>query len=150
MIEETGKVIALDGTYAWVQTIRQSACASCQARHACGQRALAAVTAGRANQVRVINTLNAEVGDDVTLGIDERMLLKASLAVYAWPLLTMLAAALLGQALWPAEELRVILAAMIGLALGFVVLGLFRRRTSVGMAPSMLKKQRPSAAVGAH
>jgi len=83
MISESGKVVGVDGDRVWVQTIRNSACQSCSARQGCGQRVLASATGGRANQIRVLNRLNAQVGDDVTLAIEETALLRASLLVYA-------------------------------------------------------------------
>ena len=99
MITETGRVVGVAGDRVWVQTIRTSACESCSARHGCGQRALAGVSGGRANQVLVANSLGAEVGDEVTVAIDESALLGASLLVYALPLVSMVAGAVLGHQL---------------------------------------------------
>ncbi|MDL0430555.1 SoxR reducing system RseC family protein [Marinobacter sp. TBZ242] len=120
MITETGKVVAVSGDKVWVQTIRASACSSCSARHGCGQRALASVSAGRANQVLVANTLGARVGDEVTVAIDESALLGASLLVYALPLLLMVAGAVLGHHLSAGHEGAAMLGAAAGLAVGFL------------------------------
>lgn len=121
MITETGKVIALKEDQAWVQTIRQSACESCSARSGCGQRVLASATSGRANQVLVRNTVDARVGDEVTLGIDEQALLGASLLVYALPLLLMALASVAGHQLSGGADLGAIAGAVGGLTLGFVL-----------------------------
>lgn len=99
MITETGKVVAVSGDRVWVQTIRISACESCSARSGCGQRALAGVSGGRANQVLVANHLNARVGDEVTVAIEESALLGASLLVYALPLALMVLGAVSGHQL---------------------------------------------------
>ena len=119
MITETGKVVALKGDGAWVQTIRTSACQSCAARNGCGQKVLAAASAGRANQILVTNSVNARVGDEVTIGIDERALLGASILVYAVPLILMVLASILGHQLSGGSDGIAMLAAVAGLALGF-------------------------------
>lgn len=119
MITETGTVVALKGEQAWVQTIRQSACESCSARSGCGQRVLASASGGRANQVLVYNSVSAQVGDEVTLGIDEQALLTASLVVYAIPLLLMVLASIAGHRLSGGVDAGAIAGAVAGLASGF-------------------------------
>lgn len=121
MITETGKVIALKGDQAWVQTIRASACQSCSARSGCGQRALASVTGGRANQILVANTIDARVGDEVTIGIEERALLGASLLVYALPLVAMVLATIVGHNLTGGDDLGALAGAAAGLVGGFLL-----------------------------
>ena len=122
MIEESGTVVALDGDHVWVQTIRQSTCGSCSARKGCGQGALARMTDGRSNQVRVRNACGASVGDQVVLGIEESQLLRASLLVYALPLLALLTGALAGGGLGSGEDLPAIAGGAFGLAAGFLLL----------------------------
>ncbi|WP_273428231.1 SoxR reducing system RseC family protein [Marinobacter sp.] len=119
MITETGTVIALKGEQVWVQTISQSACENCSARSGCGQRVLASASGGRANQVLVHNTVSAQVGDEVTLGIDEQALLSASLMVYALPLLLMVLASIAGHRLSGGMDAGAIAGAVTGLAAGF-------------------------------
>ncbi|MDF0751939.1 SoxR reducing system RseC family protein [Marinobacter sp. 71-i] len=127
MITETGKVVAINGDRVWVQTIRTSACESCSARQGCGQRALTGVSGGRANQVLVTNSLGAQVGDEVTVAIDESALLGASLLVYALPLSLLVAGSVLGHQLSAGHDGVAMLGAATGLALGFLVA---RRRQS--------------------
>jgi len=119
VITETGKVVALKGDRVWVQTIRTSACQSCAARNGCGQKVLAAASGGRANQILVANSINARVGDEVTIGIDEQALLGASLLVYALPLILMVIASILGHHLSGGHDGTAMLSAIAGLALGF-------------------------------
>ncbi|MFN2361463.1 MAG: SoxR reducing system RseC family protein [Marinobacter sp.] len=121
MITETGKVVAVSGDRVWVQTIRTSACESCSARHGCGQRALAGVSGGRANQVLVTNSLGARVGDEVTVAIDESALLGASLLVYALPLVLMVIGAVSGHQLSGGHDAVAMFAAGVGLTAGFMV-----------------------------
>lgn len=121
MITETGKVVAVNGDRVWVQTIRTSACESCSARNGCGQRALAGVSGGRANQVLVANSLNASVGDEVTVAIDESALLGASLLVYALPLVLMVLGAVVGHQLSGGQDIAAMIGAVAAMAAGFVV-----------------------------
>ncbi|MCR8914936.1 sigma E positive regulator RseC/MucC [Marinobacter panjinensis] len=121
MITETGKVVALSGNRVWVQTIRTSACESCSARNGCGQRALAGVSGGRANQVLVTNSMGARVGDEVTVAIDESALLGASLLVYALPLVLLVLGAVAGHQLSGGLDAVAMLGAALGMAVGFVV-----------------------------
>lgn len=121
MITETGKVVAVSGDRVWVQTIRTSACESCSARNGCGQRALAGVSGGRANQVLVANSLNARVGDEVTVAIEESALLGASLLVYALPLALMVLGAVSGHQLSGGEDVAAMVGAVAAMAAGFLV-----------------------------
>lgn len=120
MITEPGQVVAEAGDRVWVMTIRQDACASCSARHGCGQKALAAVSNGRANQVLVDNVLGARVGDEVLLAIEESALLGASVLVYAVPLMFMVVGTLLGTGLGASDSAAMV-GAFGGLAAGFAV-----------------------------
>ncbi|MEP1214584.1 MAG: SoxR reducing system RseC family protein [Marinobacter sp.] len=121
MITETGKVVALNGDRVWVQTIRTSACETCSARNGCGQRALAGVSGGRANQVLVSNSLNAGIGDEVTVAIEESALLGASLLVYALPLVLMVVGAVSGHQLSGGQDAAAMVGAAVAMAAGFVV-----------------------------
>ncbi len=118
MVTESGTVISVQGSQAWVQTLRQSACQSCSVRQGCGQKALASLTSGQARQVRVSNTLGAKPGDVVTIAIPESALLKGSLLVYALPLLLMVIATMLADILAPGQDLAAIVAALVGLGAG--------------------------------
>lgn len=144
MITETGKVIAIKGDQVWVQTIRTSACQSCSARSGCGQKALASLSGGRANQILVANTVNARVGDDVTIGIDEQALLGASLHVYALPLGAMVLATIAGHNLGGGSDLGAMLGALAGLGGGFLLARLFTDRRD-SYEPRLLRRNRISS-----
>jgi sigma-E factor negative regulatory protein RseC len=130
MLEEAGSVVALDGNKAWVQTIRKSACSSCEARNGCGQGVLASISDGKANQVLVDNTLNLQVGDDVLLGIPEDMLVRASFVVYFLPLLTMIFAAAAIEKWLLVGDGWVAAAGGVGLFVGFVIVRMYSRSHS--------------------
>ena len=121
MMTETGRVVAVSGDSVWVQTIRASACESCSARSGCGQRVLASVSGGKANQVLVANSLGVGVGDEVTVAVEESALLRASLLVYALPLVLMVLGAVMGQQLGVFQDAGAIMGSGIGLIIGFAI-----------------------------
>ena len=96
MIEESGRIVAVQGGFAWVETERASACGGCAVRKGCGTSAIAKVIGRRRMQLRVLNRINARIGDTVVVGISESGLLRGSLAVYAAPLAGLFAGALAG------------------------------------------------------
>lgn len=151
MITEVGRVIARNGDNVWVQTIRQSACNSCSARQGCGQRVLASVSGGKANQVLVHNQLGANVGDEVTLAIGESALLGASILAYAVPLLLFVVGTVVGHQLMPETDSGSIMGGVMGLILGFGASRLLQARHGSDYAPKMLKihpsSQQSAAAV---
>ena len=77
---------------AWVRTTRSSACAGCSSRDACH-----AEGGGKEMEVEAINTASARVGDRIVLNIKTSSLLKATFLLYVFPILAMIAGALLGQ-----------------------------------------------------
>jgi sigma-E factor negative regulatory protein RseC len=96
MIEEHARVVRVEGAYAWIEIRRESVCGQCGARNGCGTATLAKVLGRRCTRLRVLNPVGAESGDEVSVGIREQALLRGSLAVYAVPLLSMIALAMLG------------------------------------------------------
>jgi sigma-E factor negative regulatory protein RseC len=121
MIEQIGKVVATTDGVAWVQTIQQSACASCAASKGCGAAVLEKIPLGKTMQMPVVDRLGVRVGDSVVIGIPDDALLKASFVVYFLPLLLMLALAVAAGRLWPGVEVYSILSGLIGLLAGFAL-----------------------------
>jgi sigma-E factor negative regulatory protein RseC len=99
MIEEQGQVVDVQGEFAWIESERTTTCGSCAVRKGCGTSAIAKVLGQRRVRLRVLNRIDAHVGDQVVIGIAESGLLRGSLAVYAVPLLGLFAGALAGQLL---------------------------------------------------
>lgn len=77
---------------AWVKTTRSSACASCSSKDACHSDG-----GGKEMEVEAINTADARVGDRIVLNIKTASLLKATFLLYVFPILAMIAGAVLGQ-----------------------------------------------------
>ncbi len=132
MIEETARVVACKGEFAWVEAARNTACGQCSANKACGTAVLSKVTGRKITRMRAINTIHARKGDTVTIGLQESALLKGSFAVYILPLLLMLFFAIAGKVIalqtdWPVET-TVIVFAVAGMITAAVWLRRFTRR----------------------
>lgn len=151
MIEETAIVVAIEGEQALLQTQRRSSCQSCSVKQGCGTSVLAKVVGTRSSQISVNNTLQAQVGDEVLLGIQEHALVSGSLLVYALPLVLLLVFALLGEAVaqwlgWQ-QELLVILSAALGFLLSIFIIrfGLDKTALKQQIQPHMLRIVSPAA-----
>lgn len=133
MIEETATVVERSDGFAWVETQRRSTCSSCSANKGCGTGALSRVLGQRTARMKVLNPIDAQIGDRVVVGMQEAALIRGSLAVYLAPLLSMLLLAIVGQSLagqlgvTNPEPLTIVFGA-IGLVLGGVWLRRFTRR----------------------
>lgn len=118
MIEERGRIVAIEEGAVWIETLRQSACGSCAAQKGCGQSALARLSQ-KPMHVRALTDLTLHVDDEVIIGIPEDILLKSSLLVYLVPLMATLVLALLVQP-FTSSEGWVTLAGATGMASGFL------------------------------
>jgi len=119
MIEETGRVVAVEKHTVWVETIRKAACDSCASQQGCGHSVLAKLGSGK-NHVRVLNDFPLDVGDDVIIGVPDDVVVIGSMIAYLLPLISLLAFSVFGQLMWDVEGYT-ILSGMFGLGLGFVL-----------------------------
>lgn len=105
MIEESGRVVALEQGAVWVETLRRSTCSACSANVGCGQGLMEKLGVGqKRGYVRALTDLQLAVGDGVVIGIREDLLVSSSLRVYLLPLLGLFAGAMLAQWLALAES----------------------------------------------
>ena len=148
MIEESGQVVAVQGEFAWIESERTTTCGSCAVRKGCGTSAIAKVLGQRRVRLRVLNRINASVGDDVVIGIAESGLVRGSLAVYAVPLIGLFAGALAGQLLGrqvfdTQSDLLAIFGAISGFVAALIWLKRFSRHTEKDAAyqPVVLRQQ---------
>jgi sigma-E factor negative regulatory protein RseC len=89
MIEEVGRVIAVDNDEIVVETEIKTTCGSCEAQQNCGTGTIAKALAPRRETLRFSTQLPVQVGSKVRLGIPEIALLKASVWLYLIPLLAL-------------------------------------------------------------
>lgn len=96
MIEEVGIVVSVQGNTAQVEGQRRSTCGSCTVNGACGTSLLARYLGRKRLLLRVQNSIGAEPGDRVVVGLPEGALLTASSVAYLIPLLAMIGGAMSG------------------------------------------------------
>lgn len=143
MIEETGRVVAVEKNTLWVETIRKAACDSCASQKGCGHSVLAKLGDGK-NHVRVLNpspdNYPFAVGDDVVIGVPEDVVVVGSMIAYLLPLICLLVFSVAGQLLWGSDGYT-ILFGMLGLILGFVFVRwhFLARRDDARFQPSIIR-----------
>jgi sigma-E factor negative regulatory protein RseC len=91
-VTKTAVIKALEGRMAVAVTTREDACAHCEARGTCE---VVGGTGANAT-VRALNTIDAQVGDTVTIAMAATSLLKASFLIYMVPILALIGGILIG------------------------------------------------------
>ncbi|AMO56957.1 SoxR reducing system RseC family protein [Endozoicomonas montiporae] len=122
MIEEHGRVVAVEGDAIWVETIRKTTCSGCSAKNGCGQHLAEKYKSSKTHSyIRASNASGSSIKehDEVTIGIPENALMKASMVVYLLPLLSMMAGLFLGSFL-AIGDLWTMLLSLSGLVAGFL------------------------------
>jgi len=147
MITENATVVSIENNQTWIETQRKSACGQCSANKGCGTSVLAKVVGNKLSKMKAINKINAQVGDEVIVGLNEKSLLKGAFMTYMSPLLYLFLFSFVGQfiadTLVVAEsELLVIIFALSGFYLGMRKLKNFSAAISEdeNYQPVILKK----------
>jgi sigma-E factor negative regulatory protein RseC len=92
LITETGRVLEVEGEWAWVECRRQVECARCAEGRGCGGGLLGRLLGDRLHKVRAARgSVAVAPGDQVLIGLGEEVVLRAAAAVYLVPLLLALA-----------------------------------------------------------
>lgn len=137
MIRETGRVVAIDNNYLWLETINRGTCGTCMGEKGvagkglgesgCGQSLLARWMQ-RNNYLKVaLDGRKAEdfaVNDEVHIGVPENVVVISSLLVYCLPLMGLIVGAAIGQAMF-INDGGAIACALVGLLLGATVVRLY-------------------------
>jgi len=92
MATEEGIVVEAGPTGARVKTTRSGACESCASRGSCST-----IGGGKEMEVEALNPAGAREGDHVAINFESSALLKISFLLYVFPVICMLAGALLGH-----------------------------------------------------
>jgi len=142
MIEESGRVIAVKGNEVWIETIRTSSCSGCSARSGCGQGLLARVKEGRRSHICLQTEMELAVNDEVVLGLPEQAFIRSSFLAYGLPLLMLIVGVLLADTVFALAEPWIILAALFGLAVGFMAVRLISHLSTArgDFQPEVLRK----------
>ncbi|MCR8923307.1 SoxR reducing system RseC family protein [Dasania sp. GY-MA-18] len=124
MMTEVARVLAVEPQHLWVETLQKSTCNSCTAQKGCGYGLMNEAAHQRRNHLRVAipaaDSHHYQLDDKVELEFPEQLLVSGAMLVYLLPLLTMLAAGAVAS-LWFNREGLIVLASIMGLALGFAL-----------------------------
>ncbi|RMG59151.1 MAG: transcriptional regulator [Gammaproteobacteria bacterium] len=139
MIEEQGRVRAVEGRWAIIEPMATSACQSCSAHAGCGTSSLGRFLGARRAPFRALNTVGARPGELVRIGIDEGRLGRVSILMYLWPLLAMIGGAMLFRQLgWPAgtsPDFQALAGGIPGLLLALLSVRWYARRYGARFHP---------------
>jgi sigma-E factor negative regulatory protein RseC len=101
LITETGRVLEVEGDWAWVACRRQVECARCAEGRGCGGGVLGRLLGDRLHKVRAATgSVAVAAGDQVLIGLGEDVVMRAAAVVYLVPLLLALAGALAAWQVW--------------------------------------------------
>lgn len=99
MIEEPGRVVAVEAGTVWVETVRSGSCSSCAASATCGSGLMDKLGIHQRHmRMQATTDLQLQVGDPVVIGIPEELLLGSALQVYLLPLIGLFAGILWADA----------------------------------------------------
>ena len=130
MIEEQAIVIAIatsqidNGDLVTLEIMRQAPCGICGKTRGCGNALWGKIFSHQAGTFNARNDINANVGDNVIVGIDDQIVLKGALLLYGTPLAALIMGALLSTFIFAKSTSQADLYAVIGAFIG-LVLGLF-------------------------
>jgi sigma-E factor negative regulatory protein RseC len=143
VIEEQGRVVAVEPGAVWVETVRHTACQSCAASKGCGHALLDSQRAGARARVRALTADSYRLDDLVIVGIPEGLLMRGAIMVYLLPLLMLFAGALLGQQFGGFVADPAAVGGLAGLAGGFFINRWYsvRHRRDPAMHPQVLRHQ---------
>ncbi|MEW7975888.1 MAG: SoxR reducing system RseC family protein [Candidatus Sedimenticola endophacoides] len=139
MLEETGTVVEANEDSVVVETQSRSACSQCSSG-ICGTSAIAKLFEFKANRVTLPNSLGARIGQQVVVGIQDALLVRASLLAYLLPLLIMFALVLFAKSAGASDGQLAVLAPA-GLLLGLWMVRRLsaRRSTNDEYHPTLLR-----------
>ena len=152
MITENAIVVSIIDDQTWIETQRKSVCGQCSASKGCGTSVLSKVIGNKLSKMKAINNVNAKVGDEVVVGLNENSLLKGAFMTYLLPLIYLFLFSFLGQFISNNLQLNNSELFIIGFAIFGFYLGMRRlKRFSASIAenenyqPVILKKSNPSS-----
>lgn len=154
MITENATVVLIRDNQTWIETQRKSACGQCSANKGCGTSVLSKVLGNKLSKMKAINKIDARVGDEVIVGLNESSLLKGAFTIYMLPLLFLFIFSFLGQVVssylqFDDNEILIIGFSILGFYLGLRRVKLFSKSVeeNENYQPVILKKSGSSVSV---
>jgi sigma-E factor negative regulatory protein RseC len=151
LITETGRVLEVEGDWAWVACRRQVECARCAEGRGCGGGVLGRLLGDRLHKIRAATgSVAVSPGDQVVIGLGEDVVLRAAAVVYLVPLLLALAGGAAATVLAGGGDFAALVGAAVGLALGLRWARAFGRRNAADSAlhPVILRRTDGSGCAG--
>lgn len=152
MITETGRVVGVEGDWAWVACRRQVECARCAEGRGCGGGVLGRLLGDRLHEVRAATgSVVVAPGDQVVIGLGEDVVLRAAAVVYLVPLLLALAGGAIAAKLGGGGDAAAILGAAAGLVAGLRWARGYGRRNAANasLQPVILRRTDSAGCAGA-
>ncbi|WP_444914323.1 SoxR reducing system RseC family protein [Microbulbifer sp. TRSA007] len=119
MLQERGRVVAIESDAIWVETAQSSACNGCSTKSSCGTGLLGDLFSSSTRVKVALNGFSADkihLDDVAVIGITENALTSSALLVYLVPLMSLVLVALIGDSLF--AEPGAVIGALIGLVFG--------------------------------
>ena len=143
MIEERAIVVKIEGHQVWVERRGAAACGGCSQNASCSTTLLGGLIGKKA--VAADSRIELEPGDEVLVGIEESLLLRASLCLYLLPLLALLAGAGIADQLLANSvnaDLGVAVCALLSLLLALWLVNRIQHKLifAAGAKPVVVKK----------
>lgn len=128
-MQETGEVVSVTNNTLKVRIYRKSACGDGCA--SCG------LCKNNENIIEVKNSVNAQIGDKVTLEISSGKLFKAAFLVYIIPLIMLIAGYYIGRIFTKNEGLCV-LSAFLLMIISLIAISIYDRRLKGKFTPQVI------------
>lgn len=147
MIEESATVVAINNDNITVTSEIKSACSGCQQVDNCGSGQVAKAFPQKKLSLTLKSTMVLQVGDKVTIGLNEVALLSSAWQVYLWPLLGLLIMGGVGQwlvnNLMFTHEIFAILFSLVGGYIGFLFAKQQQSKlhNSADLSPKLLRRE---------
>lgn len=122
MIEETATIIDATDDYIWVEAKARSACSTCGSQSRCSTSSLSKLFGIRQQHIRLPNTFGSHIGEQVIIGVEDQVMVTASLAAYILPVVLMIAAAITADSYGLSDQ-QAAASALAGLLLGLLGAG---------------------------
>jgi len=141
MIEETATVVAATPEHIWVEARARSACSSCGTQDSCATSSVSKLFGMRRQQLRLPNQFASSVGEQVIIGVEDQVMVTASLAAYILPVVLMLGAAIIADVQGMSDRQQAGIA-LLGLLLGLLGAGVLtsNRRMNRYFQPQLLRR----------